>query len=228
MARLVRQLDHRTMRRSHRLLLAVGLVAGGTTIALVLRGQSDSTPPRASIRPSKSAESAGPVPLEVSDEPTQPAHLSGKIEADTSATSSEKTTIGSNDAAPPLTPPPTVIEEHWRPSVRTASFKPDDSRAPAPPPESPKRKPEPSSPAHIVVHRIVDGDTLASLAQRYLGSSQRFREIFEANRDRLLSPDLLPIGAELRIPLSGTRVPVSDSHSEMPAIESDNAEPLSD
>lgn len=211
----------RIMRRSHRLLFAVGLVAGGTTIALVLRGQTDSTPPRASLRPPKSAESVGPVPLEVSDEPTQPAHLSGKIEADTTSAAPEKPPIGSNDAQPPVAPPPTVMEEHWRPSMRTASFKPDDSRAPAPPPQLPKPKPPLSPAARVVVHRIVDGDTLASLAQRYLGSSERFREIFEANHERLLSPDLLPIGAELRIPVSGTQ-------TEMPAIESDNAQPLSD
>lgn len=51
-----------------------------------------------------------------------------------------------------------------------------------------------------VRHRVVDGDTLAMLAQRYLGSAERQMEIFEANRDLLASPDLLPIGAMLRIP----------------------------
>jgi nucleoid-associated protein YgaU len=50
------------------------------------------------------------------------------------------------------------------------------------------------------MHRIVDGDTLAGLAQRYLGSSARFREIYDANRDQLPGPDLLPIGVEVRIP----------------------------
>jgi nucleoid-associated protein YgaU len=46
----------------------------------------------------------------------------------------------------------------------------------------------------------VDGDTLASLAKRYLGDAARAGEIFEANRDVLPSPDTLPIGAILRIP----------------------------
>jgi hypothetical protein len=49
-------------------------------------------------------------------------------------------------------------------------------------------------------HRIVDGDTLESLAQRYLGSADRAAEIFAANRSVLSDPRLLPIGAELRIP----------------------------
>ena len=52
----------------------------------------------------------------------------------------------------------------------------------------------------VRVHKVVDGDTLASLAQRYLGQADRAREIFEANRDVLPSPEALPIGAVLRIP----------------------------
>lgn len=55
-------------------------------------------------------------------------------------------------------------------------------------------------------HRIVDGDTLEALAERYLGSTDRSLEIYEANRDVLPGPGLLPIGAELRIP-SGRRAP---------------------
>jgi nucleoid-associated protein YgaU len=50
------------------------------------------------------------------------------------------------------------------------------------------------------LHKIVDGDTLAALAERYLGSADRAREIFEANRSVLTDPELLPIGVELTIP----------------------------
>jgi nucleoid-associated protein YgaU len=49
-------------------------------------------------------------------------------------------------------------------------------------------------------HVVVDGDTLTGLAARYLGSSDRYREIFAANRQILPTPDLLPIGATLKIP----------------------------
>ncbi|MEN6459703.1 MAG: LysM peptidoglycan-binding domain-containing protein [Thermoguttaceae bacterium] len=49
-------------------------------------------------------------------------------------------------------------------------------------------------------HRIVDGDTLTGLAERLLGSSERAKEIFAANRDVLDDPNLLPIGVELKIP----------------------------
>lgn len=49
-------------------------------------------------------------------------------------------------------------------------------------------------------HKIVDGDTLQSLAARYLGSEDRCLEIYEANRELLSSPEVLPIGSVLKIP----------------------------
>ena len=49
-------------------------------------------------------------------------------------------------------------------------------------------------------HKIEDGDTLPALAERYLGSPRRANDIFNTNRDVLSNPDLLPIGAELKIP----------------------------
>ncbi|HUG90384.1 MAG TPA: LysM peptidoglycan-binding domain-containing protein [Planctomycetaceae bacterium] len=52
----------------------------------------------------------------------------------------------------------------------------------------------------IVLHRVVQGDTLSGLAARYLGSSARFLEIYEANRNVLRSPNDLRVGMTLRIP----------------------------
>ncbi len=49
-------------------------------------------------------------------------------------------------------------------------------------------------------HRIHDGDTLESLALRYLDDEGRSHEIYTANQDVLSDPALLPIGAELVIP----------------------------
>jgi nucleoid-associated protein YgaU len=49
-------------------------------------------------------------------------------------------------------------------------------------------------------HAIIDGDTLASVAEQYLGDAARAKEVFEANRDVLTDPELLPIGAVLKIP----------------------------
>lgn len=49
-------------------------------------------------------------------------------------------------------------------------------------------------------HKIVDGDTLQGLAEKYLGDRNRYMEIYEANRDALPSPEVLPIGFEIVIP----------------------------
>jgi len=49
-------------------------------------------------------------------------------------------------------------------------------------------------------HTIVDGDTLFYLAERYLGDGERYLQIYEANRDVLRDPDVLVLGAVLRIP----------------------------
>lgn len=49
-------------------------------------------------------------------------------------------------------------------------------------------------------HRVRDGDTLRSIARRYLRDEARYLEVFAANRHLLAHPDLLPLGAELTIP----------------------------
>jgi nucleoid-associated protein YgaU len=58
-------------------------------------------------------------------------------------------------------------------------------------------------------HKIVDGDTLADLAERYLGRADRWIEIYEANRDVLPSPDVLPLGITITIPPPRTGAPVT-------------------
>ena len=50
-------------------------------------------------------------------------------------------------------------------------------------------------------HKVIDGDTLTELAKRYLGNAGRWSELYDYNRDVLTNPELLPIGAELRIPI---------------------------
>lgn len=49
-------------------------------------------------------------------------------------------------------------------------------------------------------HRLVDGDTLPKLAERYLGRADLDWAIFEANRDVLNDPQLLPLRVEISIP----------------------------
>ena len=49
-------------------------------------------------------------------------------------------------------------------------------------------------------HTVVSGDTLGAIAKKYLGSTKRANDLYEANRDVLKSPDALKIGQVLRIP----------------------------
>ncbi|MEZ6061511.1 MAG: LysM peptidoglycan-binding domain-containing protein [Planctomycetaceae bacterium] len=44
------------------------------------------------------------------------------------------------------------------------------------------------------------GDTLSGIAERFMGSQQKYQELFEANRDRLPSADRLQVGKAIRIP----------------------------
>ena len=49
-------------------------------------------------------------------------------------------------------------------------------------------------------HRVQSGDTLSGIAQRYLGSSTRYLEVYAANRDLLRNPNDLRVGMTIRIP----------------------------
>lgn len=49
-------------------------------------------------------------------------------------------------------------------------------------------------------HTIQSGDTLSSISEKYLGSPNRFQEIFEANRLVLTNPNRLPEGVVISIP----------------------------
>ena len=51
-----------------------------------------------------------------------------------------------------------------------------------------------------IVYSLEEGDTLKSLAKRFLGDETRKMEIFERNRDVLSSPDKLPVGKVVRFP----------------------------
>jgi nucleoid-associated protein YgaU len=47
---------------------------------------------------------------------------------------------------------------------------------------------------------VGQGDTLTDIARNILGDGSRWREIYELNQDKLESPDVIPIGIELRLP----------------------------
>ena len=52
----------------------------------------------------------------------------------------------------------------------------------------------------FTVYTVQAGDTLSSIAQEFYGDPDRYRTIFQANRNILDDPDEIFVGQELRIP----------------------------
>ncbi len=59
---------------------------------------------------------------------------------------------------------------------------------------------EPLSPAGGQVYTVQKGDSLYELARRFYNDQSRWREIWEANKNRLADPDKLQVGMKLIIP----------------------------
>lgn len=78
---------------------------------------------------------------------------------------------------------------------------------------STRRLPPMPAPTHV----IRDGDTLESIARRYLGDANRWQEIYELNRQVLPDAEILPIGLELRLPPLGL-VPVKRPQDQGRAV----------
>lgn len=64
-----------------------------------------------------------------------------------------------------------------------------------------KPRPQASPPrAARATYKVGSGDTLISIARNVLKNEDRWRDIWELNKDRLKSPDVLPLGFELKLP----------------------------
>jgi nucleoid-associated protein YgaU len=64
-------------------------------------------------------------------------------------------------------------------------------RTPVPPPPPPSQ----------TIYIVQPGENLSLIAQHFLGSATRWREIFNINRDTISNPDLIRVGQALRIPV---------------------------
>ena len=54
-------------------------------------------------------------------------------------------------------------------------------------------------------YTVKSGDTLSAIAKQFLGDSNAYMDIFEANRDQLSDPDKIKPGQVLKIPQSAHR-----------------------
>ncbi|QDT42327.1 LysM domain/BON superfamily protein [Gimesia alba] len=84
------------------------------------------------------------------------------------------------------------------------SIKPEHNNAwevnPAKQKTAPTRPDQRQAP-QIRIHTVKAGETLSEISIRYLGTSRRYKEIFNLNRDRLRSPNDIREGMQLRIPV---------------------------
>ena len=73
------------------------------------------------------------------------------------------------------------------------------NRQPRPKPAKPKAPPAPEA-EEVRIYVVQRGDSLSKIAQEVYGDGNRWREIFEANREQIKDPKLIRPGQELRIP----------------------------
>jgi nucleoid-associated protein YgaU len=55
-------------------------------------------------------------------------------------------------------------------------------------------------------YRVAKGDTLSEIAERHLGRSSRWRQIYGMNKDQLADANSLTTGMVLRLPGDATQV----------------------
>lgn len=104
------------------------------------------------------------------------------------------------DAPPVISGPPEPIRrsDQIEPEPPTSDQEVTTVQVPPSPEiESPvTTPPEPE----ITEYTVQSGDTLSDIARKFLGSSARYMEIFELNKDRLKSPNDVRAGHALRVP----------------------------
>jgi hypothetical protein len=90
----------------------------------------------------------------------------------------------------------TVRQERDRVQTRLTSA----SARPAPAPTAPAARTATQSSQEERIYTVVAGDTLSHISGKVFGTTTRWREIFEANRDVLPNENSLRIGMQLRVP----------------------------
>jgi nucleoid-associated protein YgaU len=189
--------------RWKKLAIAGAILIVGIGTALVFRREQSGDGPVAAKAPEQVMQPAADRAAKRQPQP-EPA-LAGRIEPyfPPAQTESVRDASASFTSVFDKTVAPTGSPLKWQTVPRPdetgtiAQTQPDHGAVDRPMVGSP---PAVSRPATEVRHKIVDGDTLAGLARRYLGGEQRLLDLFEYNRDVLVTPELLPIGKVLRIP----------------------------
>src|SRR5262245_40612001 len=188
-----------------RVFAVVGVLGAGLGLASLFQRTPEPATlvgqPRWAVRPDAPQVVLGPAKSVFGLAPPGPSDIAPPTVAMTEGT------LSGPGSADPFEPPPMLP---LRSPIGNASSRPA-SREPFMPSiaDAPSRQLSRDLPAQdidrrdaaaTIKHRIVDGDTLESLAERYLQDRARWSDIFHHNRDQLTAPGALPIGVELRIP----------------------------
>ena len=99
--------------------------------------------------------------------------------------------------------------------------RPETSRRPSgttPPATRGENTAAPTTPANKAAtgratYVVESGDTLVKIARKVLGDGKRWREIYELNKDKLESPDVVQAGWELKLP-AGSKSTESKSNDK--------------
>jgi 5'-nucleotidase len=102
------------------------------------------------------------------------------------------TSLDALDAAP-------AADTNYEPSPAPTAAAPGPTyQANAPAPSHPAD--EPLTPIGGQVYTVQKGDTLYKLARQFYSDQARWRDIWEANRNRISDPDQIAVGMKLIIP----------------------------
>ena len=233
------------MHRDHKLALSLGLLLIGVAAALCFPRQQPSDLAGLELEDAAQLDAAiDLLPVRVYTE----SHTESTDRDDELATSNPELSDPFSELAlmPGAPDPIPTVEIRQTPENRASAI------APPPPSEStgvgarpttdapglePPEVVRPPAPRDMqpepLVYEVQSGDTLGELAGRFLGSTRRYLDLYEANRDILPSPDDLQVGMLLKIPglrtgdsNGGVRVvrtpPTTEVGLPEPALDSSN------
>ncbi len=128
-------------------------------------------------------------------------------EEDAEPAATARTTPAEARPLPPLTPDSTEPAVAGPSAVPAPKDVPGSAEPGSPFPSVPSGSEPPAPkadafvpPAEFEEYVVKYGDTLSGIAEKFLGSQGKYMQIFEANKDRMSSPDRLEVGKPLRIP----------------------------
>ncbi len=193
------------MQRDLKVGLSLGVLVLGVVGALLFRRDQQSETPKPTLK------TARKIDERIAEGPRTP-YMTGDVEfdQDDGATSNRGLAADDQNGRPAHAVAPGWLNDEEDPFRVTKSDRggfdfhgtsPTDNPVV---PVKPRNPAQPRSPELVGVglqtHVIQSGDSLSTLAAKYLGGQGKFQELFDANRDVLTDPNRLPLGATIVIP----------------------------